>query len=32
MFDEMISWGELIVSFCSGSVLMSYLILAVANY
>jgi hypothetical protein len=33
MFDEMISWGELIVLvlFVLGSVLMSYLILAVAN-
>lgn len=33
MFDEMISWGELIVLvlFVLGSVLISYLILAVAN-
>ena len=33
MFDEMISWGELIVLvlFVLGSVLMSYLILAVQN-
>lgn len=33
MFDEMISWGELIVLvlFVLGSVLMAYLILAVAN-